>query len=72
MSETLKKEEKMPDSVYDSAKVIDKSYLTDMFIPSSVEAGKLIAETISKFTLNKEQCHAFHIIANHASKLCRE
>ena len=49
-----------------SVKIIDKSYLSDTFVPPSPQVQHLIADIIEKFTLNKEQSRAFRIIANHA------
>ena len=45
-------------------KIVDKSYLDSKFYVSG--ASDLIDSTVEKFTLNKEQEHAFHIITNHA------
>jgi hypothetical protein len=45
-------------------KIVDKSYLDSKFYVNG--ASDLIESTVEKFMLNKEQEHAFHIIANHA------
>ena len=46
--------------------VVDKSYIDQMFKPTSKADDQLITDTVGKFNLNSEQKRAFHIIANHS------
>ena len=49
---------------HDIVKVVDKSYLEKKFHKEG--ASELVDSTVQEFSLNKEQEHAFCIIANHA------
>ncbi|OSX55792.1 hypothetical protein POSPLADRAFT_1085746, partial [Postia placenta MAD-698-R-SB12] len=51
----------------DIVKVIDQSYLDKGFKAKQVSDQKLIDNTVKRFSLNKEQEHAFRIVANHAT-----
>jgi hypothetical protein len=46
--------------------IVDKSYIDQMFNPTSKADGQLIIDSIKKYKLNLEQERAFRIIANHS------
>lgn len=55
------------DKYIDIVKVINQSYLDKGFKAKQVSDQKLIDNTVKRFSLNKEQEHAFRIVANHAT-----
>ncbi|KAF7793558.1 hypothetical protein EIP86_004672, partial [Pleurotus ostreatoroseus] len=53
-------------------KVVDQGYFTKTYKPNDAHDVDLIADTISKFSLNEEQTRAFSLVANHATTSCGE
>ena len=46
--------------------IVDKSYIDQLFEPTSKANKQLMVNSIKKYLWNIEQERAFHIIANHA------
>ena len=51
-------------------KILPAEYFMHNFQAEKIKDREIISNTIGKFSLNKEQKRAFHIIANHASEAC--
>ena len=54
---------------HNQVEIVDASYLTSSYKCENPLIDTLIIDTINKFTLNKEQKRAFHIVANHATNI---
>ena len=55
-------------TAYDTAEVIDMSYLLKEFQADEQSIQDIIDSTVKEYQLNKEQERAFRIVANHASR----
>ncbi|THH21646.1 hypothetical protein EUX98_g8307 [Antrodiella citrinella] len=53
-------------SEVNEVKVVNKSYLTKLFVPNDPVNKAMISRFVKDFTLNEEQERAFRIIANHS------
>ena len=65
-------EEKKKFTAYDTAEIIDMSYLFKDFHADEQSTQDIIDITVNEFKLNTEQERAFRIIANHASSRSKQ
>ena len=59
-------------TAFDTAEVVDMSYLFNEFKADEQSVQDTIDSTVKEYHLNKEQERAFRIVANHASSRSKE
>jgi hypothetical protein len=59
-------------TAYDTAEVVDMSYLLKEFKADEESVQEIIDSTVEDYQLNKEQERAFRVVANHASSRSKE